>query len=211
MKHDRADCTYTLFPDIAWFIHQLIPFRQGTRRNTQGTRTFTYNDAILHRISVSASNGLELEYEFSQPSTVSRLETREARKDWWLHSKRLTHGALVCLLDARGTPLFCTVIANGFMTETPAAPKQKSEMPAIFDDQHRAFVVLTVVNQAQVCCCRSSLPFYSLSFERGGLKSGILQATLFVFVILESLQNNRRQKLSSSKIVRLITRRIGRY
>ena len=75
----------------------------------QAARTFTYSDAALQRISVDPMHGIELEYEFDQPEKAKKCKQENERKKWWSHSKRLQHGALVCVLDFHGAPLFCTV------------------------------------------------------------------------------------------------------
>ena len=123
--------------------------RRGSPRGIQAARTFTYQDAALQRISIHPSNGLELEYQFSQPPAVKRLGSANERKDWWLHSRRLQHGALVCLIDQKGTPVFCTVAVNGLIPEHPNAVKQRTKTPAISDDRERAHITLNMVDQSQ--------------------------------------------------------------
>ncbi|KAL9060626.1 MAG: hypothetical protein Q9162_000577 [Coniocarpon cinnabarinum] len=120
------------------------------RRDQQAARTFAYYDAILHRVTVDQKHGVLLGYDFTQPDAARGYASIKDRKEWWLHSKRLQQGAITCLIDARGSPLFCTVVDNGCRDPNVKAPKQQNNSPAIFENQERAYITLSLVDISRV-------------------------------------------------------------
>ncbi|RSM01879.1 hypothetical protein CDV31_011163 [Fusarium ambrosium] len=84
------------------------PDKNKSRGSNNSLRTYTYEypttiDVNLHRIG-----GLEMVVRCFQPPAVRKMIAKK-RKDWWIQSKRLQAGALVCLFDVTGSMLFCVV------------------------------------------------------------------------------------------------------
>jgi hypothetical protein len=69
---------------------------------------------------------------------------------WWQMSKRLQQGALICLLDSRSNPIFCSVSHTGLVLEEDVKKKRPGdEIPAdfnVFDNAERAYIILSLVN-----------------------------------------------------------------
>ncbi|CAM1501439.1 Fc.00g034230.m01.CDS01 [Cosmosporella sp. VM-42] len=94
-------------------VREMLKFARNSGDNkSRGSnnilRTYTYEyptviDVNLHRIG-----GLEMVVRCFQPPAVLKMDDKK-RKDWWMHSKRLQAGALVCLFDVTGSMLFCVV------------------------------------------------------------------------------------------------------
>lgn len=79
-------------------------------------RTSAYADAVVYDASIDKHKGLELEVECRQPDHIRKLDER-ARRDWWVQSKRLQAGALVCVLGANGTIQFYVVAESTLRIE----------------------------------------------------------------------------------------------
>ena len=75
-------------------------------RQKNSLRTYTYHEAHPVSTSFNWRNGLNLLVRFRQPAPKS---TQRARQDWWMHSKRLQPGALICIISSNGAVLFCVV------------------------------------------------------------------------------------------------------
>lgn len=84
--------------------------RQTTRHNAnrRQLRTHVYKQVKLSGISIDRMAGLQFVVQFQQPQNVRKMKLKE-RQDWWQCSKRLQPSALICLVDSRGSPIFCTV------------------------------------------------------------------------------------------------------
>ncbi|KND86470.1 NFX1-type zinc finger-containing protein 1 [Tolypocladium ophioglossoides CBS 100239] len=80
----------------------------GQFRGSNNVRTYTYDFISLADSKFDRDCGLELTVCCSQPSAVHKLSPTR-RRDWWLQSKRLQAGALVCIMNATGSVLFCAV------------------------------------------------------------------------------------------------------
>lgn len=83
------------------------------RGSKNSVRTYTYDFLTLADCKFDRDCGLELTICCRQPSAVHKLNLA-GRRDWWLQSKRLQAGALVCIMDATGSVLFC-VVSNATM------------------------------------------------------------------------------------------------
>ncbi|RTE80560.1 hypothetical protein BHE90_004938 [Fusarium euwallaceae] len=94
-------------------VREMLEFARNSDKNksrgsNNSLRTYTYEypttiDVNLHRIG-----GLEMVVRCFQPPAVRKMVAKK-RKDWWIQSKRLQAGALVCLFDVTGSMLFCVV------------------------------------------------------------------------------------------------------
>ncbi|PHH72066.1 hypothetical protein CDD82_6186 [Ophiocordyceps australis] len=78
------------------------------RLSKLSVRTNTYDNATLVNLKLDRIGGLEILVRCHQPSMVHKM-TDKKRKDWWMQSKRLQTGALVCILNAESSALFFTV------------------------------------------------------------------------------------------------------
>lgn len=96
------------------FEHLRAPGRVGKPRD--GVRTYTYNDALAVDATFDSFYGLELVVRCSQPAPAQKLEL-QMRKDWWMQSKRLQSGALVCAINAFGSVLFGVVSGSTMRTK----------------------------------------------------------------------------------------------
>lgn len=86
--------------------------QQTRRRERSGLRTYTYQDAEPVEASFERLNGLDLLVRFPQPVNTQRRK----RQDWWVQSKRLQPGALVCVIGEDGSVLFCVVAETTLVT-----------------------------------------------------------------------------------------------
>ncbi|KAJ4249160.1 hypothetical protein NW762_012495 [Fusarium torreyae] len=77
-------------------------------RNSDSIRTYTYENPFTIDVDLHRIGGLEMVVCCNQLPAVSRLNTKK-RKDWWIQSKRLQAGGLVCLFDVTGSMPFCVV------------------------------------------------------------------------------------------------------
>lgn len=95
--------------------------RVGNRRD--GTRTYTYDDAVPVDVTFDPVCGLELVVRCGQPAPVQKLGLQE-RKVWWMQCKRLQPGALVCAINASGSVLFCVISSSTMRTKEDAKARQ---------------------------------------------------------------------------------------
>lgn len=102
--------------------HQAAPSRQKS-----GLRTYTYHEARPISTSFDWRNGLNLLVQLRQPAPKS---TKRARQDWWMHSKRLQPGALVCIISSKGAVLFCVV-----SDQTVVSAEDKKKHGSAGDDE----------------------------------------------------------------------------
>lgn len=121
----------------------------NTGSHQQGARTHVYPQAQMIDLKFHKIRGLDLVYRFAQPHAVQKM-TSKTRRNWWHASKRLQLGALVCLIESRGNPMFCSVSHTGLTTEEDSKQKQPAEeVPAwlnVIDNDEQAFVILTLVD-----------------------------------------------------------------
>lgn len=79
---------------------------QGQSKNS--ARTVSYDSPELVDVEFERHGGLELTVRCAQIPALRNMDIR-SRRQWWDQCKRLQAGALVCVLDASGTILFCVV------------------------------------------------------------------------------------------------------
>ncbi|KAI1502244.1 hypothetical protein F5X99DRAFT_162799 [Biscogniauxia marginata] len=85
-----------------------------SRKKEKGNvRTYNYEDPIIHDVLFGKSDGIEFVVRFQQPS--SRAD-RQKRKQWWIQSKRLQPGSLVCVTSDNGAVLFFVVAQSTLRT-----------------------------------------------------------------------------------------------
>jgi len=122
--------------------------RHGEGKQQQQARTFTYTNASLQGFNYHKFRGVDLIYVFEQPQAAAKLLSANARREWWQSSRRLQAGALVCLLDASGNPIYCQVSSTG-LPETEGSSKSPNDVPNwcnVFDSAERAFLLLSLVD-----------------------------------------------------------------
>lgn len=84
------------------------PNESATHRSQNSMRTYTYDYPTAIAVEFHRIGGLEMVVRCDQLPTVQKMSDTQ-RKDWWMQSKRLQAGALVCMFDVTGSMLFCTV------------------------------------------------------------------------------------------------------
>ncbi|KAK0648588.1 hypothetical protein B0T16DRAFT_506917 [Cercophora newfieldiana] len=126
-------------------------------RSKNHARTYTYDFPTPEAVELDRVGGLELLIRCNQPAALRNQSARK-RKDWWLQSKRLLAGALVCILDATGSVLFC-VVSDSTMRSIDDKPgrrpkSQESDTAAgpergmftLSDDEDMLYVKLQLVD-----------------------------------------------------------------
>ncbi|KAM7188378.1 hypothetical protein V8F20_010576 [Naviculisporaceae sp. PSN 640] len=81
--------------------------RQG-QAGKSSARTVSYDAPELVGLEFERHGGLEMTVKCSQIPALRKADIK-FRRQWWDQCKRLQAGALVCVLDASGTILFCAV------------------------------------------------------------------------------------------------------
>ncbi|KAI1812209.1 hypothetical protein GGS20DRAFT_41895 [Poronia punctata] len=121
---------------------------QGQQRghsDRQNLFTHTYQDVDLVGVSFESRRGLELSVGFRQPRKLNGQQRRE----WWTQSKRLQPGALVCIVDAEGSVLFCavadsTVIGSGQEKKDLGGDEVKKDKLSLAGNDEFAYVKLNL-------------------------------------------------------------------
>ncbi|KAL4985180.1 hypothetical protein BDW68DRAFT_198990 [Aspergillus falconensis] len=101
--------------------------KKSWRHGKSQTRTHVYRQVVVQELDFHRFAGLQFLVRFAQPTNV-RGQRKKKIQEWWELSKRLQPNALVCLVDPRGSAIFCTVAS-------PERPKKGSE--AADDRRHR--------------------------------------------------------------------------
>ena len=117
-------------------------------RSTHHARTIVYKNAHLHNITFHKFRGIDIIYQFEQPREVTKMQSVKQRQSWWQGSRRLQTGSLVCLLDERGVPIFCSVSSSG-LPDLEGPQRKMKEVPEfcnVYDDPTHAYVLLTLVD-----------------------------------------------------------------
>ncbi|KPM46450.1 hypothetical protein AK830_g203 [Neonectria ditissima] len=126
------------------------------RRPHNSLRTYMYDFPTAIDVKTNRFTGLEMTVRCSQPEHVAR-QAPKSRNDWWIHSKRLQAGALVCVFDVTGSMLFCVVSETTMrskddkearkipVAETEDVP-QTQERLTLSDDGTYLFVNLKLVD-----------------------------------------------------------------
>ncbi|KAK3386890.1 hypothetical protein B0H63DRAFT_541000 [Podospora didyma] len=139
--------------------------QKGSARSRNSARTYTYDFPTLVSVEIDNFGGLELAVRCAQLPAVQALSPR-GRKDWWMQSKRLQAGALVCVLDATGTVLFYVVSESTMRSSDDKLARRNKEtsqesgpginetaakpMPmTLSDDAESLFVTLQLVDPSK--------------------------------------------------------------
>ncbi|KAK5662144.1 hypothetical protein OQA88_8049 [Cercophora sp. LCS_1] len=132
--------------------HQNLTARQPNN----GARTYSYSFPTPIDVEIDRDGRLELVVRCNQLDNVRQLNSQR-RRDWWMQSKRLQSGALICVLDATGSVLFCVVSDSTMRTSDdrrdrwqrkdnkangPDAPK----LLTLSEDQDSLFLRLLLVD-----------------------------------------------------------------
>ncbi|CAH0045925.1 unnamed protein product [Clonostachys solani] len=96
-------------------------------RNPKNTvRTFSYEYPTPVDIGFDSFSGLQFTIRCNQPAALKGMAAKR-RREWWMQSKRLQSGALVCVLDATGSVQFFVVSDSTMRTEDDDVAKKKAQ------------------------------------------------------------------------------------
>lgn len=115
------------------------------------TRIVVYDYATAVETTFDKRGGLEFVVKFDQPKAAKELDKAQ-RAAWWVQTKRLTDGALVCIVDDIGNVFFFQVSRS--TVRTPHNPTQQTQQEdavdapkySLPDDNRHAFVHLKLVD-----------------------------------------------------------------
>ena len=129
---------------------ELQLLQEGKNTNTPKSRdrirTLVYPGAAVSSLSLARRSGFHFEIRFAQPEKVRKMSVKD-RVDWWARSKRLQPDALVCLIDAKGLALFCTVLNPPGKVNDQRKPNQDRDCLELFKDPTVASTYLALVEQ----------------------------------------------------------------
>lgn len=112
--------------------------KQSKARKSNSLRTYMYESPVTIDVDLHRVGGLEMSICCHQLEVVRKLDAKK-RKEWWMQSKRLQAGALVCLFDITGSMLFCVV------SDTTMRYKNDKEARKIFASNDEDQVTLDQV------------------------------------------------------------------
>ncbi|CAI6083594.1 unnamed protein product [Clonostachys chloroleuca] len=96
-------------------------------RSSKNTmRTFSYEYPTPVDIGFDSFSGLQFTIRCNQPPALKGM-TAKRRREWWMQSKRLQSGALVCVLDATGSVQFFVVSESTMRSEDDDVAKKKAQ------------------------------------------------------------------------------------
>ncbi|KAL4876729.1 P-loop containing nucleoside triphosphate hydrolase protein [Aspergillus karnatakaensis] len=129
---------------------QPVDRRQRSRQKGE-TRTHVYRQVVVHGVDFHRFDGLQFLVQFSQPTTV-RGKAKKKLQEWLQLSKRLQPDALVCIVDPRGSAIFCTVAApDRARPRSDATQKQQERLAgSLSDDPELAAVLLKLVEPDEI-------------------------------------------------------------
>ncbi|KAI9376610.1 hypothetical protein BJX61DRAFT_255560 [Aspergillus egyptiacus] len=132
-------------------VHQLMHKpAEAARKNPLHHNVYQEANIAIFRLHWSA--GFLFQIEFPQPLQVRRLSGPE-RESWWILSKRLQPGALVCLtLNTHVT--FCAVVdapdeKPRYQDRPSRRYQERSAATDLWKSAERAFITLTTVGPAE--------------------------------------------------------------
>ncbi|CAG9977265.1 unnamed protein product [Clonostachys byssicola] len=96
------------------------------RSSKNTVRTFSYELPTPVDIGFDSFSGLQFTIQCNQPPALKGM-TAKRRREWWMQSKRLQSGALVCVLDATGSVQFFVVSESTMRTEDDDVAKKKAQ------------------------------------------------------------------------------------
>ncbi|KAL2850542.1 hypothetical protein BJX68DRAFT_275792 [Aspergillus pseudodeflectus] len=147
------------------------------------TRTHVYRQVVVQGVDFHRFEGLQFVVRFAQPTTV-RGSAKKKIQEWWQLSKRLQSDALVCLVDPRGSAIFCTVASP----ERPRPGSDAAEKPqhrltgSLSDDPNVASVLLKLVQPGE------SSWQYILDCQASHFKPPSISLVEFPGILLPSFQ-----------------------
>ncbi|VUC25866.1 unnamed protein product [Clonostachys rosea] len=104
-------------------------------RNSKNTvRTFSYEYPTPVDIGFDSFSGMQFTIRCNQPPVLKGM-TAKRRREWWMQSKRLQSGALVCVLDATGSIQFFVVAESTMRTEDDDVARKKGQRGQLDDTQ----------------------------------------------------------------------------
>ncbi|KAG5661901.1 hypothetical protein KAF25_004140 [Fusarium avenaceum] len=108
-------------------------------RQSNTLRTYTYENPIIMDVNFHRVGGLDISICCPQIPAVSKLNAKK-RKEWWVQSKRLQAGALVCLFNVAGSVLFCVVsdTTRRFKDDKDARIIDDTDQDPLFSEQARS-------------------------------------------------------------------------
>lgn len=96
------------------------------RSSKNTVRTFSYEYPTPVDIGFDSFSGLQFTIRCNQPPALKGM-TAKRRREWWMQSKRLQSGALVCVLDATGSVQFFVVSESTMRSEDDDVAKKKAQ------------------------------------------------------------------------------------
>ncbi|KIL84056.1 hypothetical protein FAVG1_12753 [Fusarium avenaceum] len=108
-------------------------------RQSNSLRTYTYENPVIMDVNFHRVGGLDISICCPQIPAVSKLNAKK-RKEWWVQSKRLQAGALVCLFNVAGSVLFCVVsdTTRRFKDDKDARVIEDTDQDPLFSEQARS-------------------------------------------------------------------------
>jgi hypothetical protein len=108
-------------------------------RQSNTLRTYTYENPVIIDVNFHRIGGLDISICCPQLPVVSKLNAKK-RKEWWVQSKRLQAGALVCLFNVAGSVLFCVVsdTTRRFKDDKDARMVDDTDQDPLFSEQARS-------------------------------------------------------------------------
>lgn len=197
----REDTIGQLRDAVRDFLETARSQGQPTRRRERsGVRTYTYQDAEPVDASFERLNGLDLLVRFPQPANGQQNK----RQDWWVQSKRLQPGALVCIIGEDGSVLFCVVAETTLVTADQRNKRRqridnteetaRREQPSLAEDDAFAYVHLNLA-EFKDSDFRQALRWY----REVGRRSNRRSLVEFPGVLLASFQHTLEALQQMSK------------
>jgi AAA domain/CCCH-type zinc finger len=109
-------------------------------RGQQNVRRFAYKDVKLMQVTFDRVHGLRAHLSVPQPRAAAKKPELQ-RRLWWAQSKRLSHDALLCLVDATENVTFFTVWGN----EAGGGLSDRTCSKSLYEDPQWASVVVRLV------------------------------------------------------------------
>ncbi|KAI8630056.1 hypothetical protein F5Y19DRAFT_69978 [Xylariaceae sp. FL1651] len=156
----REDTVGQLRDAIRDKLEAIRNIEESGRRHHAKTniRTSTYDFPTPVQVILDKTGSLEFLVQCHQPEAVKMFKLSK-RREWWLQSKRLLDGALVCVMDATGSVLYFVVSEttlrareSGKITTSARGQGESSlgtkeaEKPSLSDNEKFAYVSLRLVD-----------------------------------------------------------------
>ncbi|KAF9870443.1 hypothetical protein CkaCkLH20_12110 [Colletotrichum karsti] len=128
------------------------------------TKIVVYDYATAVEVTFDKRSGLEFIVKIDQPKAARALDKLE-RAAWWVQTKRLTDGTLVCIVDDMGDIFFFQVSRSTVRTLDDSNQRDQTSGErdgprySLSDDKRHAFVYLKLVD-ASIAEVRRSLLWF---------------------------------------------------